>query len=197
MHFALLISSYRFKQSLQWTYCNFLGMSTFNWHLILGKPTHDHLGNNEKTDFGQNQLPTYEETQISISPHFNNGSVNDKPAPFVEQVTLVKSGSDGLRFRWSCLADKKTGAKKIFVLDFRQEESAKGMSHPHSLKLASHQFYKTFYIVLANSGGQFSGLRELFVMITIQNKIFFGMTCPYKVFFQKKKFFARNKSSHN
>ena len=134
MHFALLISSYRFKQSLQWTYCNFLGMSTFNWHLILGKPTHDHLGNNEKTDFGQNQLPTYEETQISISPHFNNGSVNDKPAPFVEQVTLVKSGSDGLRFRWSCLADKKTGAKKIFVLDFRQEESAKGMVTPTFIK---------------------------------------------------------------
>ena len=166
-------------------------MSTFNWlvlHLFSGKPIHP--ANNEKTDSGQNQLPTYEETQISISPNFN-GFVNDKSVPFVEQVTLVKSGSDGLRFRWSCLADKKTGAKKIFVLDFRQEESAKGMSHPHSLKLASHQFYKTFYIVLANSGGQFSGLRELFVMITIQNKIFFGMTCPYKVFFQKKVFCSK------
>ena len=100
--------------------------------------------------------------------------------------------SDGLALRTRKLEQRKFSS---WISDKRSRPKA--WSHPHSLKLASHQFYKTFYIVLANSGGQFSGLRELFVMITIQNKIFFGMTCPYKVFFQKKKFFARNKSSHN
>ena len=110
-------------------------MSTFNWlvlHLFSGKPIHP--ANNEKTDSGQNQPPTYEETQISISPNFNNGSVNDKPVPFVEKVTLVSSGSDGLQIRWACLADKKTGTKKIFILDYRREESAKGMFTPAFIK---------------------------------------------------------------
>lgn len=91
---------------------------------IPSKPTHP--GYNEKTDPGQDQLPTYEETQISISPNFN-GSVNDKPVPFVEQVTLVRSGHTyAFKIKWSCLADKKTGTKKLFVLDFSSEELARG-----------------------------------------------------------------------
>lgn len=83
-------------------------------------------GNNEKTDYSQNQLPTYEEAQNSISSNFD-GSISNKPAPIVEEVTLSRSTLI-FGIRWACLVDKKTGSKLIFVF-FRSDfvkDSARG-----------------------------------------------------------------------
>jgi hypothetical protein len=71
-------------------------------------------GNNEKTDYRQNQLPTYEEAQNSISPNFD-GSISNKPAPTVEEVTLFRS-TFVIGLQKACLVDKKTGSMTIFVL---------------------------------------------------------------------------------
>ena len=93
----------------------------------------------------------------------------------MEQVTLVKSGSDGLQIGWSCLADKKTGTKKIFVLDFKQEESAKGMFTPAFIKIIN--FTKPFILYSQTLAVNFLGTG--------------AMKCPYlntylEVCFQKK-----------
>ena len=83
-------------------------------------------GNNEKTDYSQNQLPTYEEAQNSISSNFD-GSITTKPAPIVEEVTVFRS--DPYTFpclSLACLVDKKTGSKRIFVLGSYFEDSARG-----------------------------------------------------------------------
>jgi len=83
-------------------------------------------GNNEKSDYSQNKLPTYEEAQNSISSNFD-GSISNKPAPIVEEVTLSRSTLI-FGIRWACLVDKKTGSKLIFVF-FRSDfvkDSARG-----------------------------------------------------------------------
>ena len=83
-------------------------------------------GNNEKTDYSQNQLPTYEEAQNSISSNFD-GSITTKPAPIVEEVTVFRS--DPYTFpclSLACLVNKKTGSKRIFVLGSYFEDSARG-----------------------------------------------------------------------
>ena len=80
-------------------------------------------GNNEKTDYSKNQLPTYEEAQNSISSNFD-GFISNKPepVPIVEEVTLSSSNSFVFGIKWgdlTWLLDKKTESKTIFVLDSR------------------------------------------------------------------------------
>ena len=80
-------------------------------------------GNNEKTDYSKNQLPTYEEAQNSISSNFD-GFISNKPesVPIVEEVTLSSSNSFVFGIKWgdlTWLLDKKTESKTLFVLDSR------------------------------------------------------------------------------
>ena len=83
-------------------------------------------GNKEKTVYSQNQLPTYEEAQNSISSNFD-GSISNKPAPIVEEVTVFRSDPYTFPCRsLACLVDKKTGSKTIFVLYSNFEDSARG-----------------------------------------------------------------------
>ena len=82
-------------------------------------------GNNEKTDYCQNQPPTYEEAQNSISSNFD-GSVSNKPAQIVEKVTVFRSNPYAFWIQGACLEDKKTGSKTLFVLGSSFEDSARG-----------------------------------------------------------------------
>ena len=85
-------------------------------------------GNNEKTDYCQNQPPTYEEAQNSISSNFD-GSISNKLAPNMEEVTLSRSNSFiyGMKYGYlPCLLDKKTESISMFVLNSGFEDSARG-----------------------------------------------------------------------
>ena len=99
--------------------------------------------------------------------------------------------SDGLALRTRKLEQRKFSS---WISDRKSQPEA--CLHPHSLKLANHQFYKNFNFVLANSGGQFSGLQELFQMINIQKKTFLEWRVRIKYFFKKKIVFAPKKKSH-
>ena len=85
-------------------------------------------GNNEKTDYSQNQLPTcptYEEAQNSISSNFD-GSISNNPVPIVQEVTLSRS-TFAIGIQMACLVDKKTESMKIFVLRRSNfDDSARG-----------------------------------------------------------------------
>ena len=97
-------------------------------------------GNNEKTDYCQNQPPTYEEAQNSISSNFD-GSISNKSAPIVEEVTLSRSTLIG-GIDWACLVDKKTGSKKIFVFyrySFADSARGKLQNGDQILSIDGHQ----------------------------------------------------------
>ena len=97
-------------------------------------------GNNEKTDYSQNQLPTYEEAQNSISSNFD-GTISNKPAPIVEEITLSRSTLIG-GIDWACLVDKKTGSKKIFVFyrySFADSARGKLQNGDQILSIDGHQ----------------------------------------------------------
>ena len=100
-------------------------------------------GNNEKTDYGQNQLPTYEEAQNNIASNCD-GSISNKPAPIVEEVTIFRSNPYAFRIRVACLVDKKTGSKTLFVLGSNFEDSARGklQSGDQILSVNGRQFLK-------------------------------------------------------
>ena len=85
-------------------------------------------GNNGKTDYSQNQPPTYEEAQNSISSNFDC-SISNISVPIMEEVTLSSSNSFIYGIKWGylpCLLDKKTESKTIFVLNSGFEDSARG-----------------------------------------------------------------------
>ena len=81
-----------------------------------------------KADYSQNQPPTYEEAQNSISSNFDC-SISNISVPIMEEVTLSSSNSFIYGIKWGylpCLLDKKTESKTIFVLNSGFEDSARG-----------------------------------------------------------------------
>ena len=100
-------------------------------------------GNNEKTDYCQNQPPTYEEAQNSISSNFD-GYISNKPAPIVEEVTVFRSNPYAFRIQVAYLVDKKTGSKTLFVLGSNFEDSARGklQTGDQILSVNGRQFLK-------------------------------------------------------